>query len=142
MKIRIREPWYRTPLPRNCHGFVSGMSRHGPWISLNMAPRLTATNTLYAITFRAAMSPEQRCAWALALIASGKFRETLSSLGRVYADGLIKYEPGDLANLQITRRPKRVKGARQAYRQAIEFLLSGETQAACRVADGFRSTKQ
>ncbi len=139
-KIKTREPWYRTPLPRNCQGFVSGMSRHGPWISLNMVPRLTATNTLYTITFREVTSLDAMCAWALTLITS-ESRETLLGLGRVYADGLIKYEPGSLSNLQI-RRPKKIRRARQAYRQAIEFLLSGDAQAASQIADAFCLTKQ
>ena len=134
-KIKKREPWYRTPVPRTCHGFLSGMSRHGPWISLNMLPRLTVTNTLYAVSFRAATSIDDRCAWALSLMTSDA-RNSIASLGRVYADGLVKHEPGDLARLPV-RKPAVTTGARQLYQQAVRFLLGGDANRAAAIADQF-----
>ena len=134
-KIKRREPWYRTPVPRTCHGFLSGMSRHGPWISLNMVPRLTVTNTLYAVSFRAATTIDERCAWALSLMTS-EVRSSIASLGRVYADGLVKYEPGDLARL-LVRKPTATTGARQLYQQAVSCFLVGDSDRATEIADQF-----
>lgn len=134
-KVRSREPWYITPVPVICHGFVSGMSSHGPWICLNMARQLTATNTLYAVTFRQRYSLEERFAWALSMMTT-KSRRSLTRLGRVYPDGLLKYEPGDLSDLPI-RRPKRVRGAREVYRQVVHLFLAGDLDRACQLADGF-----
>lgn len=134
-KIKQRSTWYRTPLPRTCHGFLSGMSRHGPWISLNRTPRLTATNTLYAVNFRAATSINDRCAWALSLMTSD-VRNAMGPLGRVYADGLVKYEPGDLARLPVPM-PAVTTNARHLYKRAVSFLLSGDINSATAVADQF-----
>ena len=62
-KIQSRDPWYRTPMPRQPHGFVTGMSQCGPWICLNRTPSLNATNTLYTIRFRSHSSEDEQCAW-------------------------------------------------------------------------------
>jgi adenine-specific DNA-methyltransferase len=134
-KVKIRTPWYNTPIPRNCDGFLSGMSRFGPWISVNSDPKLTATNTLYTISFLQKTSQEEKFAWALSLLRT-ETRNVIESLGRIYADGLIKHEPGDLSQL-IIRRPKDTRGARRTYNQAVEFLLAGQLQRSRGLADRF-----
>lgn len=50
-KISSRFPWYRTPLPKKVHCFLSGLSQHGPWLCFKDMRRLSATNTLYVGTF-------------------------------------------------------------------------------------------
>ena len=51
LKVRSRDPWYRTPLEPVIHGFMSGMSGWGPWVVFREMPRLAATNTLYVVRF-------------------------------------------------------------------------------------------
>ncbi len=132
-KIRIRDPWYRTPLPYGPHGFLSGMSRLGPWICLRGMDRLTATNTLYTIRFRRLLTRDEQFSWALALITS-RVRADLSSLGRVYPDGLLKYEPGDLQDILLPI-PTRTAGAAELYCRAISVLLHGDPLASQQMAD-------
>jgi len=96
LKITRRRPWYRTPLPRHIHGFMSGMSQDGPWISLRAMPSLAASNTLYVVRFTSARRRDEQAAWALSLLTS-RTRKLVKELRRVYTDGLTKYEPGDLS---------------------------------------------
>ena len=42
----VDEPWYHMPMPSRPHGFVTGMSQHGPVICFNRMRGLSATNTL------------------------------------------------------------------------------------------------
>ena len=99
-KVRSRTPWYRTPLPKDVDGFVSGMTRVLPWICLRAMPHLNASNTLYTIRFREPRSREERNAWALSLLTRYS-RAALEATGRIYADGLVKYEPGDLVDIPL-----------------------------------------
>ena len=132
-KIRNRHPWYRAPLPRYVDGFMSGMAQLGPWICLRAMPRLNATNTLYTVRFRGRLTPDQEAAWALSLLTS-RCRRLLQSIGRVYPDGLVKYEPGDLLNLPVVV-PGKVTGAKLWYLNAVAALLSGEVHKAEQMAD-------
>ena len=132
-KIRDRTPWYRTPLPRYVDGFVSGMSQLRPWVCLRAMPRLTATNTLYTVKFRGKLTPDEKAAWALSLL-TGHSRRLLDTAGRVYPDGLVKYEPGDLLDLPVLVPPK-VPGARVWYLKTVAALLSGEVDKAKQMAD-------
>jgi hypothetical protein len=134
-KIKRRELWYQTPLPRRIDGFISGMSRFGPWISLNTMERLTATNTLYTVQFRKPQTLEQKAAWALSLLTSYT-QQAMRPLSRVYADGLVKYEPRDLLSLPLLV-PHGVRGARTFYAQAVRLLLQGKRREAQEVADTF-----
>lgn len=134
-KIKSREPWYQTPLPHRVDGFISGMSRFGPWISLNNMARLTATNTLYTVQFRKPQTLEQKAAWALSLLTSYT-QQAMKPLSRVYADGLIKYEPGDLLSLPLLV-PRSVCGARTFYAKVVRLLLQGKRKEAQEVADAF-----
>ncbi len=132
-KIRTRSPWYRTSLPSVVDGFVSGMSKHGPWISLRGMPDLTATNTLYVIQFRHQLDQAAKAAWALSLLTSS-VRQQLCRLGRAYPDGLVKHEPGDLSAVMVPV-PSAFEGARSTYLAATRFLLEGEAEKSQDLAD-------
>jgi hypothetical protein len=132
-KIRLRSRWYDTPLPSQPHGFVSGMSRFGPWICLNQFKRLNATNTLYVIKFRPKISENERFGYALGLLSSVVQRQLRKSARR-YADGLIKYEPSALTNLRLPTIPAK-QDCRKAYLKAVHLLLGGQRRAARKIAD-------
>jgi len=137
-KIKKRKPWYQTPLPHRVDGFISGMSRFGPWISLNNMARLTATNTLYTVQFRKPQTLEQKAAWALSLLTSYT-QQAMKPLSRVYADGLVKYEPGDLLSLPLLV-PRGVRGSRTFYAKAVRLLMLGNRREAQEIADVFIGT--
>jgi adenine-specific DNA-methyltransferase len=132
-KIRNRVPWHSTPLPSEPHGFVSGMSRHGPWICLNGYAELNATNTLYVVKFRSTLTENERFGYALALLSSPVQRQLRKSARR-YADGLIKYEPSSLTNLLVPNIQAK-RAYRRTYCKAVRSLLSGQRLAARSIAD-------
>jgi hypothetical protein len=126
-KIEERDLWYRTVLPDHIDGFISGMSKLGPWIAFSAMPRLTATNTLYTVRFRDQLTNDQKAAWALSLIAS-HWRGTMHKTARIYPEGLHKYEPSDLLNLKVRKIPNNVHGGVAAYAEAIRLLLGGSAE--------------
>jgi len=127
-KVQLRDVWYRPDLPARVEGFLSGSSRVGPWISLRRYERLSATNTLYCVTFNERLSKYAKSAWSLSLL-TGQFRQQLPQVIRRYPDGLEKIEPGDLMDLDVPV-PPRNRDAVRAYRKAIQLLLSkGPTEA-------------
>ncbi len=132
-KIRMRSPWYDTPLPSQPDGFVSGMSRYGPWICLSKFKRLNATNTLYVVKFHRNISERECFGYALGLLSSPVQRQLRRSARR-YADGLIKYEPSALTNLRLPKIPSE-KDFSKAYLKAVSSLLSGKRADARRIAD-------
>ncbi|MDB5356417.1 MAG: hypothetical protein JWN24_2870 [Phycisphaerales bacterium] len=132
-KVQARSPWYRTPMPDRCDAFMSGMGKHGPWISMSAMPGLTATNTLYVVNFLRAETAEERFAWALSLLRS-ETREQIAERCRVYADGLAKYEPGDLKNVLLAK-PRCSVGAADVYRAAVKLLATGDDTRASSLAD-------
>jgi adenine-specific DNA-methyltransferase len=136
-KIRNRDPWYRTPLPIPCDGFLSGMSSHGPWVCLRVMRELSATNTLYTIRFRNARTKDEKAAWALSLV-SEETRAQLATIGRVYPGGLKKYEPGDLGRIPVLA-PARVIGAIAAYKRVITMLCAGHSSLAAETASRWLS---
>jgi adenine-specific DNA-methyltransferase len=138
-KVQARDVWYRPDLPANVHGFLSGSSKLGPWISLQRYKQLSATNTLYCVTFKECMSNAAKSAWALSLLTS-QFRSQLSQIVRRYPDGLEKFEPGDLTRLNVPR-PPRVRGAVRAYREAIWFLTNEGSIEAQKFADDWFSLR-
>jgi hypothetical protein len=139
-KIAIRSPWFRVPLPEPFDGFMSGMSARGPFIALRQMEGLTATNTLYGVTFLRDAGHEARCALALGLLTSHA-REQLSRVQRNYADGLIKYELGDLRELRLIL-PQKTQGASSAYRRATTALLAQKYSEAQGIADGWFSASR
>lgn len=133
-KIRNRTPWFVTPLPAQTDGFMSGMKSSGPWICLNEMQGLSATNTLYIVNFKDhSLSHEEKAAWSLSFLSSHT-RQHLRSVGKVYGDGLIKYEPGSLMGLPLAV-PTRSHGAAERYKMAIAYLTSGDTEKAVKIAD-------
>jgi adenine-specific DNA-methyltransferase len=132
-KIMNRSPWYRVPVPQKIHGFISGMSKLGPWVCLNRARKLVASNTLYTVAFKHDTDIEKRSAWGLALLSSSA-RAALARAGRVYPDGLVKHEPGDLSNIRIPK-PSRTRDSERVYKRAVEAMLNGKPELASRMAD-------
>jgi adenine-specific DNA-methyltransferase len=132
-KIHSRNPWYRTPMPRKVDGFISGMSRLGPWISFNGMTGLNATNTLYTVEFKGSSTSDERAAWALSLLTT-QARKALREVRRVYPDRLIKYEPGDLLKVRLNV-PPRVNGASARYASIVRMILTGDLLRARKQAD-------
>ena len=58
----------------------------------------------------------------------------MSAVGRRYADGLLKYEPGDLKDVKVPV-VTRLKGVGHRYRKAVARLLDGDVVEAQRLAD-------
>lgn len=133
LKILARDTWYRTPLPGNCDGFLSGMSRFGPWVAFSRMRALAATNTLYVVTFRSTLRKSAKHAYALGLLTSA-VRRQVDTLTRRYAGGLQKLEPGQIASLRVPVLT-RTKGSTGEYRRAIAHLLAGELSKAMALAD-------
>jgi adenine-specific DNA-methyltransferase len=135
-KIQTRELWYRTILPKQVDGFISGMTKLGPWITFCRMPRLTATNTLYTIVFQESLTADQKAAWGLSLLASRR-QYAVEGTARIYPQGLCKYEPSDLLRLNLQKIPSRVRGARDAYRRAVRLLLGGHIGESQAFAEGW-----
>jgi hypothetical protein len=70
---------------------------------------LGATNTLSVVRFVDALTLNEQAAWAMWLVTT-RAQVELSRLGRRYADGLLKFEPGDIAALPI-EQPQIIRGA-------------------------------
>jgi adenine-specific DNA-methyltransferase len=133
LKVRSRDPWYRTPIQRSIDGFMSGMSGWGPWLVFRKMPRLVTTNTLYVVHFRLGQTEDERAAWAMWLLTS-EAAQHLHRVGRRYPDGLVKFEPRDIAHLPIAT-PVRTGGAYDAYERAVRLLLKGQKVASRHEAD-------
>jgi hypothetical protein len=133
-KIVDRKPWYQTPLLSRADAFISGMSQH-PWLCINEFSRLRATNTLYVLRF-GAQYREERYMWALALLTSVAQRQ-IRGIGRHYADGLIKYEPGSLGEVELPRL-KPDQNYVELYAQAVGAVLALDLSAAKQIADSVR----
>jgi hypothetical protein len=134
-KLRNRPDWAEVPLIEPPDGFISGMSKAGPWISLRSMRGLIASNTLYILRRRSSMSQNERAAWALSLLSS-EAREQATSLGRRYPDGLIKYEPKELRSILIPK-PTATTNGTELYGRAVGHLLAGNTERAVKIADQF-----
>jgi adenine-specific DNA-methyltransferase len=134
-KVSIRTPWYCTPLPQTADAFLSGMSQSGPWLCINEMRKLNATNTLYVVIF-GDRTREHWYMWALALMSSIAQKQ-IRRIGRRYADGLVKYEPGQLGEIQL---PKLNEDAdfRSLYQRAIQAFLAGDSRTAKDIADSIR----
>jgi len=134
-KILGRKPWYQTPLLSRADAFISGMSQHGPWLCINEFSKLRATNTLYVLTFTEQYR-QQRYMWALALLTSIAQRQ-IRGLGRHYADGLVKYEPGALGDLELPLLQPEANH-RLLYQRAVSALLASDITEAKAIADSVR----
>ena len=137
LKVRNRDPWFRTPIPTHIDGFMSGMSGWGPWVVFSEMPRLAATNTLYVVQFVATTGRDECAASAMWLLTTEMAR-SLQRIGRRYADGLVKYEPGDIADLPM-QIPIRTGGAYADYFRAVRLLVKGHRAASRQLADSWFS---
>lgn len=134
-KIAKREPWHRTQLPGRIDGFMSGMSKRLPSLSLRAMPGLTASNTLYVIRFKKRVTEAEKATLGLLLLTSSVRRE-LARHVRVYADGLLKFEPTDLGGVRIPVVEAR-KNAVRVLREAAALLLAGREDEASAMADAW-----
>jgi len=134
-KISIREKWYAVPLPGVPHAFVSGMSNRGPYLVMNECTGLQLTNTLLGIWFNDNLVQAERYSIAISLLGS-RARKQKAAVCRHYADGLMKFEPGDLARLPV-RLDGPVRGGKAHYRKCIKTLLTDGPAAAARLADAW-----
>jgi hypothetical protein len=132
-KVRDREPWYLTKIPAEADAFLSGNTRVGPWIAFKRMLGLTATNTLYVARFHERLDADQQAAWGLSMLTS-VCCESWRKCVRIYPDGLVKVEPGDVVNLRLPRPPFR-EGAETVYRHAISLLLAGRRDDVRDLAD-------
>lgn len=134
-KVSIRDPWYQTPLPERSDAFMSGMSQVGPRLTINEMKGLSATNTLYVISFED-RNPKVWYKWALAMLTSHAQKQ-ISRLGRRYADGLIKFEPGSIGeiDLPILREDLDYEAL---YERAIEALLASRYSEMRSIGDSAR----
>lgn len=132
-KVAERDPWFRTPLPAKPDGFMSGMSRWGPWVCLRRKQDLTASNTLYAVRFRHRLDMDMKAAWCLSLLTT-RARDQVLPSGRRYPDGLLKYEPSDLGGILLPN-PSSGRGAITAYRTGVRALIQGRLGEATDIAD-------
>jgi hypothetical protein len=131
-KVSIREPWYRTPMPKVPDAFLSGMGQHGPWLCINETPSVNATNTLYVVSF-SSRSRKDWYMWALALLSSAAQRR-IRRIGRRYPDGLIKYEPGSLGKIELPQ-PRPDADHKDLYIRAVAALLARKPGLAKEIAD-------
>lgn len=135
-KLRNRDPWYRIPDIRyGAVGFLSGMTKLGPWICFRSKRQLVATNTLYTLSAKTKMSSKERAAWALSLISTSPQRQ-FHAAARRYPDGLAKLEPHDLNSIRLPT-PLRTKRAPEEYARAICYLVAGRVREAVAIADAF-----
>jgi len=134
-KLRSREYWWDVPMIEPCDGFLSGMAKAGPWISLRSMQDLSASNTLYVVRLLERMKQQERATWALGLLTS-YCRQQVMKLGRRYPDGLVKYEPKDLHSLKLPR-PRTTNNGREKLDAAVSQLIAGNSDAAFQIADKF-----
>lgn len=132
--VAKRDPWHRVALPADAHAFMSGVSSLGPFLTLNKMEGLTATNTLYIISFFPSYRAlEARAAIGLAFI-SGFVRSQVDERTRTYAGGMKKLEPSDLSSLILPIKSNSV-GAIETLVQATQMLTSGSSSQAAELAD-------
>ena len=108
------------------------MIKVGPWLSFTRMKELSATNTLYVARFKTQLSLRDKYIHALQLLSSPG-RDALWKHARVYADGLIKFEPNDIAAtaLPIVEPREDVFGT---YRDAVKALSQGNTKEGAAIA--------
>jgi hypothetical protein len=74
--------------------------------------------------------------WSLALFTSIAQRQ-IRGIARHYADGLIKYEPGELAEVELPRLRADVNH-RALYARAVIAVLANDVSTAKDIADSIR----
>ncbi len=134
-KIANRDPWYRTPIPTRVDAFMSGMSKRLPFLVLRQMPRLTASNTLYVVRFKCRATAAEKATLGLLLLTSS-VRKELARHARIYADGLMKFEPSDLGSVRVPVVSANREAAR-VFRAATALLLIGREAQASGIADAW-----
>jgi hypothetical protein len=134
-KVRSRKPWHQTPLPTRVDGILSGMSKRLPFLVVRGMKGLSATNTLYVVSFKSAPRAIDRAALGIALLTSAVRRE-LARYARVYADGLLKFEPTELGSVRVPVVAPR-RNAVAVFKQATALLLAGKESEAEALADAW-----
>lgn len=135
-KTGNREKWFLTPINPPADGFMSGMTSHGPWLCLNQADQLTATNTLYTVHFHRPLRRREKAAWALSLLCRTTANQH-ASVGRRYSKGLLKFEPQDVMDLCVPTPVDMSDNAIGVYRAVVAQLLRGDVERARECADRF-----
>ena len=135
-KTREREEWHSTEINPPADGFLSGMTSMGPWLCLNRAGSLTATNTLYTVHFRARLRLHERAAWALALLSSTAAAQH-AAVGRNYSKGLLKFEPRDVMALLVPSPVDVTARAVEVYHRVVDDLLAGKADRARAAAEAY-----
>ena len=74
--------------------------------------------------------------WALALLTSIAQRQ-IRGIGRHYADGLVKYEPGAMGEIELPRLNPN-SDHRRLYDKAVAALLAFDLTSAKAIADSGR----
>ncbi|MDO9022843.1 MAG: class I SAM-dependent methyltransferase [Deltaproteobacteria bacterium] len=131
--INKRDPWHRTSLPARIDGFMSGMSKRLPFLVLRKMQGLTASNTLYVIRFKKHATEAEKAKLGVLLLTSS-VRAELARHARIYADGLLKFEPADLGAVRVPVVQAR-KDATRVLLEATALLLSGREAEASAMAD-------
>jgi hypothetical protein len=108
------------------------MCQDGPRLTINEMDGLSATNTLYVVIFNI----RDRNDWyrhAIALSTSAARRQ-IRKLGRRYADGLIKFEPGTIGAIDL---PQLADGLdyRAIYQIIVETMQQSGSRVAGEIAD-------
>jgi len=134
-KIAERDTWYRTPLPGRVDGFMSGMSKRLPFLALREMPGLTASNTLYVVRFKKRVTESEKATLGVLLLTSSVRRE-LARNARVYAEGLLKFEPTDLGRVRVPVVEAR-ENAVPVLKEATALLLAGRAAQASAMADAW-----
>jgi hypothetical protein len=70
-----------------------------------------------------------------------EFHEQYVKKARTYPEGLVKLEPGDLADLTLACPPADTNGAYKAYREAVRVLASEGRLGAERVSREWTGSK-
>ena len=96
-------------------------------------PSLTASNTLYVVSFDKAKTQDDSAAIGIVLFTTFAAR-SMQKVIRRYADGLLKIEPGDFSRIEIpvVTEPR---GAQQEYRRLFKLYLSGDLSELRKKAD-------
>jgi hypothetical protein len=111
------------------------MSKRLPFLALREMQGLTASNTLYVIRFKKRVTAAEKATAGLLLLTSS-VRKELARHARVYADGLLKFEPIDLGAVRVPAVQAR-KGVEHVFRKATALLLAGREAEASAVADAW-----
>ncbi len=139
-KVRTRSVWHRTPLPDGVHAFMSADVGNGALSVGADADGLTATNSLFVLTFRGDQCRQARAAILLGLMSTRVHHE-IQQGARVYAGGLRKLEPTQIMDLRLPSWGCPL-GAQDAHRSAVALFRAGERSTARSIADEFFSASR